>query len=211
MSSNSDNAKVPGERQVLGMVLLSMGLYAMVLGWTSPLALLSWPGAMGNDSSLGLFFLSLFLLFVGGLLILASLLCLKIHWLLVIGVLLLALLAPYVEGRLFPTNPSSWATNWFLTFGGVVLVLSLILLGRVKRVWPALWRTLLVTGTSAAILYAVASICAQIAAAGPGSMNGQPPAGSPVYPFASLLVGSGDILLLVSWLTRKGREPGFSG
>jgi hypothetical protein len=42
----------------------------------------------------GLFFLSLFLLFVGGLLILGSLLCLKVHWLLVIGVFLLALLAP---------------------------------------------------------------------------------------------------------------------
>lgn len=210
MSSVSENAKAPAGTQVLGMVLLSMGLYAMVLGWTVPLALLSWPGAMANDSSFGVLFQALFLFVGGSLLILASLLCLKVHWLLVIGVLLLALLAPFVQGRLFPTGPASWATNWFLTYGAVVVVLSLILLGRVKGVWPALWRTLLVTGASAAIVYAVAYICAQVAAAGPGPINGQPPASSPVYPLASLLVGSVDILIIVYWLTRKGRESSLS-
>ena len=137
MSSASENAKAPAGTPVLGMVLLSIGLYAMVLGWTVPLALLSWPGAMGNDSSLGVLVQALFLFVGGSLLILASLLCLKVHWLLVIGVLLLALLAPFVQGRLFPTDPASWATNWFLTYGAVVVVLSLILLGRVKGVWPA--------------------------------------------------------------------------
>lgn len=206
MSSKTDKAKAPGRTQMLGMVLLSMGLYGMVLGLTVPLALLSWPGAMQNDSSSGLFFLSLFLLFVGGLLILASLLCLKVHWLLVIGLLLLALLAPYVQGRLFPADPSSWATNWFLTFGGVVLVLSFILLGRVHGIWPALWRTLLVTVASASIVYAVAYGCAQVAASGPGPINGNPPAGSPFYPLVSLLVGSLDILIIVYWLSRKGIE-----
>src|SRR5215831_15092484 len=116
MSSESDNARAPAELQVLGMVLLSMGIYAMVLGWTVPLALLSWPGAMANDSSFGLYFFSLFLLFSGGLLILGSLLCLKVHWLLVTGVLLVALIAPYLEGKLFPTDPAYWGPLWFLTF-----------------------------------------------------------------------------------------------
>jgi hypothetical protein len=210
MSSQSDNAKAPAGTQVLGMVLLSMGLYGMVLGWTVPLALLSWPGAMQNDTSFGLLFLALFL-FVGGcLLFLVSLLFLKVSWLLIIGMLLLALLAPFVQGRLFPAGPAYWATNWFLTFGVVVLVLSFILLGRVKGIWPTLWRTLLVTGASAAIVFAVAYGCAQVAAAGPGPSNGNPPAGSPVYPIASLLVGSIDILIIVYWLTRKGRESSLS-
>ena len=128
MSSMSDNTKAPGRRQVLGMVLLSMGLYAIVLGLTVPLALLSWPGAGSNDASLGLLLLAVLLLVGGSLLILVSLFCLKVHWLLVIGVLLVALLAPYVQGRLFPAGPASWAPNWFLTFGVVVLVLSFILL-----------------------------------------------------------------------------------
>jgi hypothetical protein len=210
MSSKSDNAKAPGEIQVLGMVLLSVGFYAMVLGLTVPLALLSWPGAMANDSSFDTLFLAVFLFVGGSLLILASLLCLKVHWLLVIGVLLFALIAPYVQGRLFPTGPASWATNWFLTYGVVVALLSLILLVRVKRVWPALWRTLLITGASAAIVYAIAYVNAQIAASAPGPINGQPPPGSPVYPLTSLLVGSLDILIIFYWLTRKGIEPSHS-
>ena len=211
MSSISDNTKAPGGRQVLGMVLLSMGLYAMVLGLTVPLALLSWPGAGSNDASLSLLLLAVLLLVGGCLLILVSLFCLKVHWLLVIGVLLIALLAPYVQGSLFPTGPASWAPNWFLTFGGVVLVLSLILLGRVRGIWAILWRTLLVTAVSAAIVYAVAYICGQVAAAGSGPINGQPPPGSPVYPLVSLLVGSVDILIIFYWLTRKGIEPSVSG
>jgi hypothetical protein len=201
--SKSDNAKVPVETQVPGMVLLSMGLYGMVLGWTVPLALLSWPGAMGNDSSANILLLALFLFVGGSLLILASLLSLKVHWLLVSGVLLLALLAPYGQGRLFPTDPGFWARNWFLTYGAVVVVLSLLLLGRVKGSWPVLWRTLLVTGASAALVYAVAYGCAQVAAAGLGPGNGNPPAGSLVYALAGVLVGSLALLLLVNWLRRK--------
>lgn len=210
MSSVSENAKAPVGTAVPGMVLLSMGLYGMVLGWTVPLALLSWPGAMENDSSLSVLFLALVLFVGGSLLILASLLYLKVHWLLVIGVLLLALFAPYVEGRLFPTDPAFWATNWFLTYDAVVVVLSLILLGRVKGVWPVLWRTLVVNGASAASVAAVAYLCAQVAAAGPGSMYGQSPAGSPVYPLTSVLVGSVDILMIVYWLRRKGRASSLS-
>ncbi len=210
MSNASENVKALDGLRVPGLVLFSMGLYAMVLGLTVPLALLSWPGAMGNDSSFGPYFLSLGLLFIGGLLILGSLLCLKVHWLLVIGVLLVSLLAPYLEGRLFPTDPGSWGPIWFLTYAVVVLVLSLILLVRVRGIRGDLWRTLFVTGISAAIVYAVAYVCGQIAASGSGSINGQPPPGIPVYPLVSLLVGSLDILIVFLWLTRKRREPGFS-
>ena len=206
MSSNSDNSKAPAATQVLGMVLLSMGLYAVVFGLTVPLALASWPGAGSNDATFGIIILALFLLFGGSLLFLVSLLFLKVHWLLIIGMLLLALLAAYVQGRLFPAGPAYGSTNWILTFGGIVLVLSFILLSRVRGIWPALWRTLLVTGVSAAIIFAVAYVCAQVAAAGSGPINGQPPPGSPVYLLASVIVGSIDILLVVYWLTRKGIE-----
>jgi hypothetical protein len=210
MSSISNKAKAPAKTQVLGMVLLSMGLYGMVLGLTVPLALLSWSGAMENDSSLDVLVLAVVLFVGGSLLFLASLFCLKVHWLLVIGMLLLSLLAPYIQGWLFPTDPAHWATNWFLTYGVVMLVLSFILLSRVKGIWPTLWRTLLVTGACASIVFAVAYICAQVAATGPGPTNGNPPAGSPVYPLASVLVGSIDILLIVYWLTRKSKETSLS-
>lgn len=210
MSSTSDNVKAPGQTQVTGMALFSLGLYGMVLGWTVPLALLSWPGAMGNDASGGLLLLALFLFVGGSLLVLVSLLSLKVHWLLFIGVLVLALLAPFLQGKLFPTNPAFWARNWFLTFGGVVALLSFILIGRVKGVWPALWRTLLVTGASAAIIVAVAIASAVVAAQGPGSTNGVPPPSSPVFPLAGFLLGGADLFLVVYWLSRMGRESGLS-
>lgn len=206
MSSVSGKTKTPDGRQVLGMILFSMGLYAIVLGWTIPLALLSWPGALSNDASLGAFLLAAFLLISGSLLLLISLFCLKVHWLLVIGVLLVALLVPYVRGWLFPNGLASWAPNWFLTIGVVVLVLSLILLSRIRGIRAILWRTLLVTGVSAAIVYAVAYVCALVAASGSGPIYGQPP-DSPVYKIVSLLVGSLDILIIYFWLTRKGTEP----
>jgi len=210
MSSISENTRAPEGRQVLGMVLLSMGLYAIVLGLTVGLALASWPGAGSNDSTFSIILLALFLLFGGSLLFLVSLLCLKVHWLLIIGMLLLALLAAYVQGRLFPAGPAYGSTNWILTFGIVVLVVSFILLSRVRGIWPTLWQTLLVTGVSAAIVYAVAYVCAQVAATGSGPINGQPPPGSPVYPIVSLFVGSADILIIVYWLTRKGIKSSHS-
>ena len=90
-----------------------------------------------------------------------------------------------------------------------MLVLSLVLMSRVKGIWPSLWRTLLVTGVSAAIVYAVAYVCGQVAAAGSGPINGQPPPGSPVYPLVSVLVGILDILIIFYWLTRKDMEPAY--
>jgi len=53
-------------------------------------------------------------------------------------------------------------------------------------------------------------VCGQVAAAGSGPINGQPPPGSPIYPIVSLLVGSLDIVIIVYWLTRKDIEPAHS-
>lgn len=193
--SKSDIAKAPDLTQVAGMVLLSLGLYVIVLGLTIPSALLSWPRANEYDASLGLSLLAFFLLIGGSLLFLVSLLILKVYWLLPIGVVVLALLAHYVGGW-FPTY----------TFGGAVLVVGLIVLARVKGLWPTLWRTLLVTGVSAAVIFAVAYGCGQVAAAGTGaSPLGAAPPSSPVYPLASWIVGGIDILIIVFWLTRRGR------
>lgn len=202
MSTKRAKAQAPGGRQVLGMILLSMGLYAMVLGWTIPLA---WPGAGGNDAYFGLIILSEALSVGGGLLLLVSLFFLIHPWLLVLGMLLLSVLAAFVQRWLFPAAEPYASINWILTFGGAALVLSCILiLRRIRGIWSALWRTLLVTGVSATIVYAVAYVCGQVAAAGSGPINGQPPPGSTVYPLVSLLVGSLDILIIFYWLTRKG-------
>ena len=210
MSSNSDNKKAPGWRQVLGMILLSMGLYAIVLGWTLPMALLSWSGAGSNDASLGLILLSEALFVGGGLLLLVSLFFLIQPWLLVLGMLLLSVLAAFVQRWLFPAAEPYASINWILTFGGAALVLScILLLSRIRGIWSVLWRTMIVTGVSAAIVYAVAYACGQVAAAGSGSINGQPPPGSPVYPLVSLLVGILDILIIFFWLTSKDMEPAY--
>ena len=157
MSSISDNTKALRGRQVLGMLLLSMGLYAIVLGLTVPLALLSWPGAGSNDASLG------------QLVLLAR-----------------TLAADHRDD--FTLADCSFCTGKAFSR----------------------CRTLLVTGVSATIVYAVAYVCSQVAAAGSGPINGQPLPGSPVYPLVSFLVGSVDILIIVYWLTRKGIEPGLS-
>jgi hypothetical protein len=154
MSSTRDTPNAPGEIPVLSRSLLAMGLYAMVLAEATQLAdTFLW--TIETDLTIGPFFIGLFFVLVASLLMLVSLLSLKVHWLLVIGVVPLALLASFVQGRLFPTNPAYWATYWFLTYGSVVVVLSLILLGRVKGIGPALWRVLLVTGAGAAIALAV--------------------------------------------------------
>jgi len=199
MSPTRAKAQAPGGRQVLGMILLSMGLYAMVLGRTIPLALLSWPGAGSNDASLGPLVFSVALFVGGGLLLLVSLFFLIHPWLLGLGTLLLSVLAAFVQRWLFPAAEPYASMNWILTFGGAALVLSCLLILRHRRgIWSALWRTLLVTGVSATMVYAVAYVCGQVAAAGSG------PPGSPVYPLVSVLVGSLDILIVFYWLTSKG-------
>jgi hypothetical protein len=149
-----DTPNAPGQIPVLSRSLLAMGLYAMVLAEATQLAdTFLW--TIETDIVIGPLFLGLFFVLVASLLMLVSLLSLKVHWLLVIGVVPLALLASFVQGRLFPTNPRYWAPFWFLTYGSVVVLLSLILLGRVKGMGPVLWRILLVTGAGAAMAFAV--------------------------------------------------------
>jgi hypothetical protein len=200
MSPKRAKAQAPGERQVLGMIVLSMGLYALVLAWTIPLALLSWTGAGDSDASFGLIIFSAALFVGGGLLLLVSLFFLIRPWLLGLGMLVLAVLAAFVQRWLFPAAEPSASSNWILTFGGTALVLSCMLLLRsIRTIWSALWRTLLVTGVSATIASAVVYVCGQVAAVG-----------SSLYPLVSLLVGGLDILIIFSWLTRKAREAGLS-
>lgn len=166
-----------------------MGLYGMALGEAVQWALQFWPGTSQNDATLTPLFLALFFVVGASLLVLASLLILKVHWLLVIGAFLLSLLAPFVQGRLFPADKSLWTTNWFLTYGGGVVVLGFILLGRVKGVWPVLWRTLLVTAAGAAIPIAVLVLR--------GPADWEQPIASVVFPLVSLLVGAVLIRIVV--------------
>lgn len=106
---------------------------------------------MQNDVFLWPFFLATGLVFLASVLILASFPGLKVHWLLVVGTFLISLLAAYVQGWLFPNDPTYGTAYWSLTYDGTVLVLSLCLLGRVKGAWPVLWRTLLAAGAGVAL------------------------------------------------------------
>lgn len=200
MFRNGENANAPGRKQVQLMPLLALGFYGMALGEAIQLALRLWPGTLSNDLAWYPLLFGLFCVLLASLLILVSLLILKVHWLLVIGVLLLSLLASYVQGRLFPADVSYWITYWFLTYGGVVVVLSLILLGRVKGIWPALWRTMLVAGVGAAIPIAVMIV------RGPVDWV-DPQFGRPII-LMSLVVGA-LIPIVGYWFTKRVREHSF--
>ena len=200
MSKNRENGSTPGKVQELGMSLLAMGLYGMVVGETIQLALSFWPGTLENDLAWYPLLFALFFIIVASILILASLLILKVHVLLVIGVFLLSLLASFVQGKFFPTDASLWLTYWFLTYGGVVGLLSLILLIRVKDIWPALWPTLLIAGVGAAIPITA------LAVLGPVEWLG-PLWGRDII-IMSLLVG-GLIPIVVYWVTKTRRAHTF--
>jgi hypothetical protein len=180
------------------MSLLSMGLYGIALGEAVQWALQFWPGTSQNDATFTPLFLALFLVVGASLLLLVSLLVLKVHWLLVIAAFLLSLLTPFVQGRLFPADVTLWTTNWFLTYGGGVVVLSFILLGRLKGVRPVLWRTLLVTAAGAAIPIAVLVLR--------GPADWQPPTASAVFPLVSLLVGGVLVCIVVIPAHQKRRR-----
>ncbi len=156
MSRDGNRANTPAGAQISGLLLLSIGLYGIVLGEAFQLLLELglWPGALTNDAFMAPLFLSLGLIFVASILVLAGLCCLKVHWLVALGTFLLALLVAYVQGQLFPTNPASYSLYWFLTYGGIVVILSFLSLAPVKGVWPLLWRMLLVTGAGAGITLA---------------------------------------------------------
>jgi hypothetical protein len=147
----TNKASGAGRTQALSSTLLSLGCYGVALGEALWLALLLWPYVLQNDVFLWPFFLATGLVFLASLLILASLPGLHVHWLLVVGTFLVSLLAAYGQGWLLPNAPTYGTAYWSLTYGGAVLVLSLVLLGRVKGVRPVLWRTLVVTGVGAAL------------------------------------------------------------
>jgi hypothetical protein len=171
------NASGTGRSQALSSTLLSPGLYGMALGEALWLALLLWPYVLQNDVFLWPFFLATGLVFLASILILASLPGLHIHWLLVVGTFLASLLAASGQGWLFPNDPTYGTAYLSLTYGGAIVVLSLVLLGRVKGAVSALWRTLLVTGVGAALSIVFLLIC------GPGDWE------APLYGLDVQLVG----------------------
>ncbi len=187
----------PRSEPMLGMaLLLSLGLYGVALGEAFLLALLLWPNALQEDPFLGVVFLAMDFICAASLLVLGSLISAKVHWLLALGVFLLSLLAAFGLGWLFS---SQQPLVFFLTYGVVVVVLSLILLARVKGVWATLWRPLLVAGAGAAIAIAV------LVARGPDAWR-NPPNGIDVV-LVSLGIGA---LILVAgfWFAmRRSKKP----
>ncbi len=160
MSSEEDKAIPRRSTRVIGYALfLSVGLYFLVLGGgaiylLAPLLLP--PTIVQNDNSP--FFIigiqALGFVFLGGLMIPGGLIGLKaVHWLVAIGMVLLSLLAAFGPGLLFP--PGDIPVSPITIFSGVMVLLCLILLSRLKRVWPVLWRTLLVAGVGTVIAIVV--------------------------------------------------------
>lgn len=207
MSRKRNNANTSGGSHVGSMLLLCLGLYGMALGEAVQRTLPFWPGISQTDAYYYPFVALLFVL-LASLLILASLLTLSVNSLLVSGVFLLSLLPlcisllPFLQ-RGFPSDINLWTTNWFLTYGGVVVALSLILLLRVKGVWPVLWRTVLVTAAGSAIAIAVLLVR--------GLADWEPSTPIPLFSLVGLLVGGMLIFTVTYWLTRKGREAGLEG
>ena len=160
MSSEADKV-IPHRRtkSIGSALLLSLGLYFLVLGGgaiylLAPLLLP--PALVQNDTSpfFAISIQALGFVFLGGLMVPGGLLGLKaVHWLVAIGMVLFSFLAAFGPGFLLPSQdiPVSPIT----TFSGVMVLLCLVSLSRVKRVWPVLWRTLLVAGAGAAIAMVV--------------------------------------------------------
>ncbi len=187
-----------GSEKMLGMaLLLSLGLYGVALGEAFLPALLLWPNALQDNAFMVIDFLAMSFINMASLLVLGSLISVRVHWLLAIGVFLLSLLAALGLGWLFPSDRT---IVFSLTYGSVVL--SLILLGRVKGVWSALWRTLFVAGAGAAIAIAV------LVARGPDAWK-YPPNGLDVV---LVSLGVGALILIVGyWFARRGRKPVLQG
>src|SRR5207248_692057 len=108
-----------------------------------------------NDSSFfAIGIQALVFVFLGGLIVPGGLVGLKtVHWLDAIGMVLLSLLAAFGPGLLLP--PQDIPVSPITSFSGVMALLCLVLLSRLKHVWPVLWRTLLVTSAGAAIAIVV--------------------------------------------------------
>ena len=165
MSSEEDQAIAPHNHQDSdSAMVLSAGLYALALGEAIYLlaALLLPPTAIQNDTTFFVYgLLGMAFVFIGALLVTGGLISLKgVHWLVVLGGLLVALFAAYGfrwPDWLLPSVDSPFRP--FIgqfTLGGIMLVLFLVvLLSRWQRVWPALRRPLLVAGAAAAVTIAM--------------------------------------------------------
>ncbi|HET8845583.1 MAG TPA: hypothetical protein VFN35_29215 [Ktedonobacteraceae bacterium] len=153
MSKERYRLSMPTDAQIFGLLFLSIGFYGVALGEVVQLLLEwnVWPGVMGDDAFMAPAFGSLGFIFLASILMLIGLLCLKVHWLAVIAAFLFAILCAFWQGQLFPTNPAYFALYWYLTYGGLVVMLSFLCLAWVKGVWPMLWRVLLVALVGAGI------------------------------------------------------------
>lgn len=151
--------------QVSGSAIaLAAGLYALAVGEAVFLlaALILPPTAVQNDATFFVYgLLGMAFVFTGSLLVSGGLIGLKgAHWLVVLGVLLVAVFAAYGfhwPDWLLPSVDSPFRpfTGQF-TLGGIMLVLFLVvLLSRWQRIWPVLWRPLLVAGAAAAVTIAL--------------------------------------------------------
>jgi len=145
-------------------IVLSAGLYALALGEAVFLlaALLLPPTAIQNDNTFFAYgLLGMACVFIGSLLVAGGLILLNgAHWIVVLGVLLVGLFAAYVfrwPDWLLPSIDSPFRPFiGQLTLGGIILVLFLVvLLSRWQRVWPVLWRPLLVAGAAAVVTIAL--------------------------------------------------------
>lgn len=165
MSREEDQAIAPRNPQASGSVIvLSAGLYLLALGEAVFLlaALLLPPTAVQNDATFFVYgLLGMACVFIGSLLVASGLIGIKgAHWLVVLGILLVAVFAAYGfrwPDWLLPSidNPFRPFIGQF-TLGGIMLVLFLVvLLSRWQRVWPTLWKPLLIAAATAVVTIAL--------------------------------------------------------
>jgi len=145
-------------------IVLAAGLYALVLGEAVFLlaALLLPPTAVQNDATFFVYsLLGMAFVFTGSLLVSGGLISIKgAHWLIVLVVLLVGVFAAYgfrwPDWLLPPVDSPFRPFIGQFTLGGIMLVLFLVvLLSRWQRVWPVLWRPLLVAGAAVAVTIAL--------------------------------------------------------
>lgn len=186
----------PVRARYLSMVfLLSIGLYGAALGEAFLVALMLWPNAMQDNAFMTIGFLAMFMILMGSLLLLGSLISAQVHWLMTIGVFFLSLLAAFAQGWLFPSYQN--IVSWCLTYGALAILLSLILLCLAKGIWSVLWRTLLVT------VAGLATVIAVLVARGPDDWK-YPPDGLDIL-LVTLVVGA--LILIVEYLfIRKSKK-----
>lgn len=160
MSSKEDRVIAPPSSEGGPVIILSAGLAALTIGEAIFLlaALILPPTAVNNDTTFFLYgLLGMALVAIGALLVAGGLIGLKgAHWLIVLCVLLVAGFAAYgfhwPNWLLPPVNSPFRPFIGQFTLGGIMFVLFLVvLLSQEPRIWPALWRPLLVAALVAAI------------------------------------------------------------